>query len=261
MSNVRAILFVLVVVLLASPKIISAQEQDSGSRSLEEIIVTATRREASAHDLAVSITALTSDDLKRIGAVGYTDYLASIPGVSVPDVGAGRTAILMRGITTDGDSRTNLQNAASILIDDMPQLNRWSGWTRLDLNMFDIERVEVLRGPQGTLFGSGAMGGVVRIITNKPDASKSEIAVEVDYSGTTGGDESSGINAMMNIPIIDDKLALRVLGYQRDNGGWVDNIRETRCVGCIRIEEHERVNINDGTSVGGRVMLGVEAIR
>jgi len=156
----------------------------------------------------------------------------------------------------DIQTRTNLQNAASILIDDMPQLNRWSGWTRLDLNMFDIERVEVLRGPQGTLFGSGAMGGVVRIITNKPDVSKSEIAIELDYSGTTGGDESTGINAMMNIPIIDDKLALRVLGYQRDNGGWVDNIRETRCEGCIRVEEHEKVNINDGTSVGGRVMLG-----
>jgi outer membrane receptor protein involved in Fe transport len=256
MSNNRSIVFVFVAVLLASPNIVSAQEQGGGSRTLEEIVVTATKREVSSHDLPVSISAMSEEALKRIGAVGFGDYLATMPGVSFPDVGAGRSAVLMRGVSTDADSRTNLQNAVSVLVDDMPQLNRWSAWTRLDMNMFDIERVEVMRGPQGTLFGSGAMGGVVRIITNKPDASKSEMAIDLDYAMTTGGDESTGINAMMNIPLIEDKLALRVIGFQRENGGWVDDIRQNPCVGCISAENHITVNINDGTSKGGRVMLG-----
>lgn len=247
--------FLTLLLLLTVSESTPAQEQ-SGSRTLEEIVVTATKREVSSHDLPVSISAMSSEALKRIGAIGYGDYLSAVPGVSFPDVGAGRSAILMRGVSTDADSRTNLQNAVSVLVDDMPQLNRWSAWTRLDMNMFDIERVEVLRGPQGTLFGSGAMGGVVRIITNKPDASKSEMAVEVDYSVTHGGDESTGINGMLNIPLIEDELALRITGFQRNNGGWVDDIRQDRCVGCISANNHPTVNINDGTSTGGRVVLG-----
>lgn len=248
------------VMLLVASGSISAQEQTSAQdegegRLLEEVTVTASKREASSHDLPVSITAMTSEDLQKIGAVGYAEYLNTVPGVSFPDQGAGRSAIIMRGVSTSTNT-SNLQSAVAILIDDLPQLNRWSSWTRLDLNMFDIERVEVLRGPQGTLFGSGSMGGIVRIITNKPDSTQSELAVELDYSMIHGGDNSTGINAMMNVPLIEDELALRIVGFQRDNGGWIDDIRKERETGDNRTSGSHAKNINDGTSVGGRVKLG-----
>ncbi len=90
---------------------------------------------------------------------------------------------------------------------------RWGAWTNTDPNTFDVERVEVLRGPQGTLFGSGALGGALRVINNKPNASEFQSSVDLGQSFTQGGDDSNSINAMLNIPLIDDELALRVVAF------------------------------------------------
>ena len=139
---------------------------------IEEVRVTANKREQNLQDVAASLSALTGDDLNRIGAVGAQDYLAQIPGVNYNAIGRGRSPVIIRGISTGSTTIGDQQGTTAIYIDELPSLSRWGAWTNTDPSTFDIERVEVLRGPQGTLFGSGALGGALRVITNKPNASE-----------------------------------------------------------------------------------------
>lgn len=211
---------------------------------IEEVRVTANKREQNLQDVAASLSALTGDDLNRIGAVGAQDYLAQIPGVNYNALGRGRSPVIVRGISTIsttilGDS----QSTSAIYIDDLPSLQRWGAWTSTDPNTFDVERVEVLRGPQGTLFGSGALGGALRVINNKPDASEFQSSIDIGQSFTEGGDDSSSFNAMLNIPLIEDELSLRVVGFSRNDGGYIDNTHRNE------------KNVNSGEMKGGRMML------
>ena len=210
---------------------------------IEEVKVTANKREQNLQDVAGSLSALTGDDLNRIGAVGAQDYLAQIPGVNYNSIGRGRSPIIIRGVATGSTTFSDQQSTTAIYIDDLPSLNRWGAWTNTDPNTFDVERVEVLRGPQGTLFGSGALGGALRIINNKPQASEFQSSVDIGQSFTQGGDNSSSLNAMLNIPLVDDELTLRVVGFTRNDGGYIDNI--------LRNEQ----NVNSGETEGGRLML------
>jgi len=192
------------------------------------------------------LSALTGDDLNRIGAVGAQDYLAQIPGVNYNSLGRGRSPIIIRGISTGSTTFGDQQSTTAIYIDDLPSLSRWGAWTNTDPSTFDIERVEVLRGPQGTLFGSGALGGALRVITNKPNASEFQSSVDIGQSFTQGGDDSNSINAMLNIPLVDDELALRVVAFKRNDGGYIDNTRR------------DEKNINSGDTKGGRIMLSYQ---
>ena len=133
---------------------------------IEEVKVTANKREQDLQDVASSLSALTGDDLNRIGAVAAQDYLAQIPGVSYNPIGRGRSPVIIRGISTGSTTIGDQQGTTAIYIDELPSLSRWGAWTNTDPSTFDIERIEVLRGPQGTLFGSGALGGALRVINN-----------------------------------------------------------------------------------------------
>ncbi|MGH1559120.1 TonB-dependent receptor plug domain-containing protein [Caulobacter segnis] len=110
--------------------------------------------------------------------------------------------------------------------------------------MFDAERVEVLRGPQGTLYGSGSMGGTLRVILNKPDSSRYAGAVEAQGTSTKGGNTGYSVKGMVNVPLIEDKLAARLVLYKTEGGGYVDDVLLNK------------KNINDQHSSGGRLMLG-----
>jgi outer membrane receptor protein involved in Fe transport len=120
------------------------------------------------------------------------------------------------------------------------------------MRLFDVERVEVLRGPQGTLFGSGAMGGAIRIITNKPNFSARAAKIELGMEQTKGGALSTSYNAMINEPIADGRVAVRAVGYYRDEGGWLDTTGQPDVIGGIQGREK---NSNSETAYGGRVML------
>jgi len=222
----------------------AAEKKAYRNSGIEEITVTANKREQDLQDVAMSLSALTGDDLNRIGAVGAQDYLAQIPGVNYNSLGRGRSPIIIRGISTGSTTITDQQSTTAIYIDELPSLSRWGAWTNTDPSTFDIERVELLRGPQGTLFGSGALGGALRVITNKPDASEFQSSVDIGQSFTQGGDDSNSINAMLNIPLIDDRLALRVVAFSRNDGGYIDNTRRNE------------KNVNSGETEGGRIMLG-----
>jgi len=210
---------------------------------IEEVKVTANKREQNLQDVAASLSALTGEDLSRIGAVGAQDYLAQIPGVNYNALGRGRSPIIIRGIATGSTTFSDQQSTTAIYIDDLPSLNRWGAWTNTDPNTFDVERVEVLRGPQGTLFGSGALGGALRVINNKPSASEFQSSIDIGQKFTKGGDDSNSLNVMLNVPLIDDELALRIVGFKHNDGGYIDNI--------FRNEK----NVNSGETAGGRLML------
>jgi iron complex outermembrane recepter protein len=212
---------------------------------LQEVIVTATKREERVKDVPFSITALGEADLERTGADSFNEYLAQVPGVYFDNLGSGRGNVVLRGInTTSGGGFANQQSTSEVYIDEIPTLSRFAIRTVTDLNTFDVNRIEVLRGPQGSLFGSGSVGGAVRIITNKPDPTEFASAVEGTLSSTEGGEENYSVDAMLNVPLIADKMALRVIGYYRDKGGYIDNIFPVM------------KNYNGGTSQGGRLMLG-----
>jgi len=223
-----------------------AEKKGYRNSGIEEITVTANKREQDLQDVAMGLSALTGDDLNRIGAVGAQDYLAQIPGVNYNSLGRGRSPIIIRGISTGSTTFGDQQSTTAIYIDDLPSLSRWGAWTNTDPSTFDIERIEVLRGPQGTLFGSGALGGALRVITNKPNASEFQSSVDIGQSFTQGGDDSNSINAMLNIPLVDDELALRVVAFKRNDGGYIDNTRR------------DEKNINSGDTKGGRIMLSYQ---
>lgn len=203
---------------------LNESETQNEHLGLQEITVTASRREQTTLEIPSSLTALSGNELEHLGADSYSDYLAEAPGVAYNSNGFGRGVIIMRGVATAASSNGNLQPSTAQYIDDLPALNLWSAWTATDLRMVDIERVEILRGPQGTMFGSGSLGGAVRIITNQPDLSEMYGNITVGASTTDGGEESHDGRLMLNLPLVEDKLAMRVALYNITEGGYIDNI-------------------------------------
>ena len=188
----------------------------------EDIVVTATRRSESLQDVPLSVTAFSQAQLTRKGIVGFEGLARETPGVIVNEASANFNNFSARGISTNGYS-AGLQTTVAIYLDDLP-LSTIGNTVTLNPNLFDVQRVEFLRGPQGTLFGSGSLSGALRIITKSPELGKFDESALVDIGETPdGGSVRQRYNAMVNVPL-GDTLALRVVGYYRNEGGWVDNI-------------------------------------
>lgn len=203
-----------------------AAESDSAaaqpSEGLAEIVVTASRREESQSKVPISVTAFTQETLDRNNVRSVDDIARMTPGVQfnrTTDI-AGVASISIRGIQSDAGS-----GATGIYIDDTPIQSRSSFgglgssvWPQV----FDLERVEILRGPQGTLFGAGSEGGTVRFITPQPSSTKFDAYARADAAFTQGGDPSTEVGAAMNIPLITDKLGLRFSSSYRHDGGYIN---------------------------------------
>ncbi|WP_227878830.1 TonB-dependent receptor [Caulobacter segnis] len=187
-----------------------------------EVVVTATRRPEKLQDVPLSVTAFDQKELTAKGIVGYEGLARQTPGVVLNRATANFNNFTARGIATNGYG-ANLQSTVAVYIDELP-ISTIGNTTVLDPNLFDVERVEFLRGPQGTLFGSGSLSGALRILTKAPNLSSREGAALVDY-GLTGSDSlRQRYNGMLNMPIIEDKLALRVVGFYRHEEGYLDNV-------------------------------------
>ncbi len=190
---------------------------------MDEVIVTATKRETSLQDTALSISVLNSDIIDKRGLTKMDDYMSTVPGVTMQERGGTGNTIVMRGISVNhGDE------AVGVYFGETPVSGglgaTWGSGT-FDLKMVDIDRVEVLLGPQGTLFGSGSMGGAVRIIPAEPNLNETSGKVFAEYSQT--GERGGGNNVLQgvfNLPLIEDKLAVRGVAYRFDDSGYVDNI-------------------------------------
>jgi outer membrane receptor protein involved in Fe transport len=186
------------------------------------IVVTATRREERLQDVPLSVTAFQQEAMSEKGQVGYEDLARETPGVVVNKPTANFNNFTARGIATNGYG-ANLASNVAIYIDELP-ISANGNSTILDPTLFDVERVEFLRGPQGTLFGANSLAGAMRIITKAPDPDQFEAAGLVDF-GLTGDDSfRQRYNGMVNIPLIEGKLAFRGVGFYRNEEGWVDNI-------------------------------------
>src|SRR5687767_12059038 len=206
--------------LLIAP-VLSMAQAGGEAEQLEEIVVTATRRSERLQDVPLSITAFSQEQLQSKGIVGYEGLAQETPGIVLNRPSANFNNFTARGIATNGYG-ANLQSTVAVYIDELP-ISTIGNTTVLDPNLFDVERVEFLRGPQGTLFGSGSLSGALRILTKKPDPSGFEASVLGDLAMTGSDSLRQRYNGMVNIPLVDDQLALRLVGFYRDEEGYIDN--------------------------------------
>jgi outer membrane receptor protein involved in Fe transport len=221
----------------------SAAAKAPADEVVEEIVVTALKRSTTLQTTPMAISAVTGDSLEKLGATGLADYFRQVPGVNLTQGQLGQSRVTIRGVQGSGEATTGLY------YDETPVTGP-SGTTQdpgnnaADLNLFDVERVEVLRGPQGTLYGGGSMGGTLRVIYNKPNSQDFGAAIEAQASDTKGGSAGSYLKAMGNIPLIQGKLAARITAYTEDRPGYVDNVK-------LKTKD-----VNDSRSSGYRAMLG-----
>src|SRR6202046_1931635 len=190
--------------------------------ALKEIVVTATRHEESLSKVPISVSAFTQEDMDEKGMKDFTDVVRFTPGVSIDQTGT--NAISIRGISSSGGAGTT-----GIYIDDTPIQMRSLGFHPDDAlpKTFDLDRVEVLRGPQGTLFGAGSEGGTVRYILTQPSLTKESTYVKSEVSFTEHGDPSYEAGIAQGGPIIDGVLGFRVSAWYRKDGGWIDRVDPT----------------------------------
>ncbi|WP_198683781.1 TonB-dependent receptor domain-containing protein [Peristeroidobacter agariperforans] len=192
--------------------------------ALEEIIVTAQKVEERLRDIPMSITAMTGRDLQALGATQFVDFANTVPSLNFTSSGVGQTQVNLRGIT----SGYNVSPTVGIYVDDVPYGSSTafvaSAQLALDVGLFDMSRVEILRGPQGTLYGASTMGGLVKYVTNVPDTTAYSGTVRANVSSTQDGGVGYDASSAVNIPLADDKAALRASGFYTHNGGYVDNL-------------------------------------
>jgi len=193
-----------------------AQQTDDGSLALEEVIVTATKREVRLLEVPISVSVLNGDQIATAGAVTIADLAYSVPGLTAINVSPSQQQYFLRGIA----ARSGLPTVGTYL-DEVATGSRNSAQST-DVRPLDVERIEVLRGPQGTLFGEGSMGGTIRVITRKPQLDKFGFSFDGEYAGTEEGDPSTSLTTVANLPVVKDKFALRILGSYQDLGGWID---------------------------------------
>jgi outer membrane receptor protein involved in Fe transport len=190
---------------------------------LTEVIVTAQKRSSTVQTTPISISAVSGAELQARGITSVATLAQSTPGVSLKSEGPGQTEIELRGMTSSGGNSATV----GFYLDDIPltaPAGAQNGKVVIDPTIYDLARVEVLRGPQGTLYGSGSMGGTVRLITNQPNPTAFQASAESILSATEGGAFNHSDNAMVNLPLVQDKLALRIVGTEAFTSGWIDRI-------------------------------------
>ena len=217
----------------------------------EEVTVTAMKREETVFTTPVSVAAPTEEDLRDRGAQSLEDVAANVAGFSVQNLGPGQSTVAIRGISSGQIARDQpgvKEEVASYLDESVISLSLFTP----DIDLFDMNRVEVLRGPQGTLFGSGSLGGTVRYITNQPELGISSVFGEFGGSTIDGGGQGGDLKAGFNVPLTSS-VALRAVGYYEHLAGWMDAVQP---FGSARPGESSVIkNVNSGNREGVRVAL------
>jgi len=231
--------------------------QIGDSRVLEEIIVTATRREVDVQSVPLSVHVITDKDLERLGATGFAEYARTVPGVSFTDIGLGGEKHVIRGISS-GANIMEVSPTTTLYLDEVPIMGGGVGpHYHANPMLVDVERIEVLRGPQGTLFGASSMGGAIRIITGQPNVSDSEGFLKGVVSSYDGGGNGYELHGMYNMPLNDGRAAIRAVGYYRDMDGFIDNLS----TGVSNVNTNDVVGarlsgttlVSDNVSITGKI--------
>ena len=229
---------------LATTSPAAAQEASSGSYDGNEIIVTATKRDASLQDVPFSINAQTEAAIERANASTIEDLSRNVAGLTVQNLGPGQSQVSVRGVSAGQIARDQpgVKEQVGVYLDEsVVSLSLFTP----DLDLFDLNRVETLRGPQGTLFGSGSVGGTLRYITNQPTTDRVEGKIEGNVNLVDGDDFGGHLKGAINLPL-SSNLAMRAVGYYTRYGGFIDALREGGGV---------TEDVNSGARYGGRVSL------
>ena len=195
------------------------------SDSLAEIIVTARKRAENLEKVPESIDVFSAKQLQNLGITQFEDYASKVPSVSFISIGPGYQQFFMRGVS-DGSTPNNANTSTTGYYLDNQSLSYYGGIP--DLHAYDIQRIEVLNGPQGTLYGAGAMSGAIRLITNKPDPNKFSGGMDLDGGQIDGGARNDSIEGFLNLPLVAGRSAVRVSGFYVKQGGFINNLLETR---------------------------------
>jgi iron complex outermembrane recepter protein len=241
----RLSVFISIACILACAQVVAAESQSApggGSETIEEVVVTALKRNTLLQETPMSMLAVSGKTLEERGIDNIADLLRATPGLSLVDQGPGQRRLVIRGVQSAGEAQTGLYYDETPVSGGAPSTTNDAGQRSPELRLFDIERIEVLRGPQGTLYGSGSMGGTVRVLFNKPEYDYAA-AIDSSFESTADGDSGYQVNAMLNAPLSGDQLAARSVFYYRDRGGYIDNATLGRD------------DINTELSRGGRVLL------
>lgn len=203
---------------------LAQQRATAGSDQLQEVVVTATKRETTVQETPISITAISGADIEARGYADFDSIAKSVPGLSMQTGGPGQTGYEMRGMSSSGGASPTV----GFYLDDIPLTGVADlplGKIVIDPNLYDLNRVEVLRGPQGTLYGSSSMGGTIKIVPNAPNAGAFDASAELTPSYTDrGNDLNYAANGMLNIPFAGGTAALRIVGTYEHDSGWIDRI-------------------------------------
>jgi outer membrane receptor protein involved in Fe transport len=237
-----------IVVALYPASAALAQRADSDRGRLEEVIVTATRRELNLQEVGQSVTAFSTADIERQALQDVEDVINALPSVNMVNSMPGRNAIFMRGIAT-GSAEYYVDSQVSIYLDDQPLT---SVSQQVEIRPIDIERIESLPGPQGTLFGSSSQSGTIRYITNKPDVEGYSSQLDLEIGTIKGGEETYDVSGHLNIPV-NDNLAVRVVGFYALEGGWVDNVLGEDLRGVRDNSDVVEDDFNEYEIYGGRI--------
>ena len=199
------------------------------AQAIEEITVTATKRTASMQDVPLAVQAMDTKALAEQNIQSFSDYVKFLPSVNAGGRGPGQNEIYIRGAAVDAINITVAESQGSapnvaLYLDEQPVT---SGGRNLDVYVTDMERIEVLPGPQGTLYGASSMAGTVRLITNKPNVDEFQASWSGSYARTEGGEASNNMEAMINIPLLEGKMAFRAALYNDNQGGYIDNVPGT----------------------------------
>lgn len=213
----------------------------------EDIVVTATKRSERVRDISGSITAFDEATLEALGARSFADYLTRTPGVVFNQTVPGNSAAIIRGVATS-TGIAQAQGTTGYFINDVPLTDPFYSGGIPDIDTFDVDNVAVLRGPQGTLFGSASMGGAINYQAARPDLTRIEAHARGTVETTRHGEEGYGGNVMLNLPIVNDVLAVRGVYGQRRIGGFVDNVGTGRT-------DSNRTSID-----GGRLMVTLKPL-
>ena len=257
--------------VIATPNInISAQ----GAGAIEEIVVTSRKKTENLQDVPVSVSALTEESLEERGINTFEDYLLQLPGVTAGGAGPGQNTIYIRGLASTTPNLTTagvagLAPNVSFYLDEQPLAQPGRN---LDVYAADVARIEVLAGPQGTLFGASSQAGVVRMITNKPKQGVSESSFEVETRFMPDGDTGTKLEAMINVPL-GDSTALRFVAYSDERGGYIDQVAgqldasasaRFRAAGTVRENglpvSSSRAGFQAGVDLSGATLLPANAL-
>lgn len=196
-----------------------AEAAEAENYALEEVIVTATKREVNIQAIPSSVQALTQEALVAMGARNMKDFSRFVPSMNVVNYGTGSSTVVFRGARTSAGGLG--QATSSVYLDEMSITQLGS---QPDIRSVDIARIEALSGPQGTLYGSDAQAGTLRIITNQPVMNEYEAVFDGELRGGSDSATSYRASVVFNIPLVEDKLALRLVGFSDRDGGFIDNV-------------------------------------